>query len=109
VAAEATYFIGGIGMGVVPIAAPIGGIGIGVVPIPTVIGGIGIGVVPIPTTFFRIVTLPSTTNNASKNAKKKFFTAFLHLVNKMAVWRQAYSITYSKSTRFYTLRAGVAF
>jgi hypothetical protein len=73
-ALEATYCIGGIGAGMVPMPTVfvIGGIGAGMVPMPTVfvIGGIGAGIVPMPTTLLRIETLLSTTNNASKNAKK---------------------------------------
>ena len=53
-----------------------GGIGIGLPPIPTAticFGGIGIGLPPIPTTLCRIEALLNTTNNANKNARKKFF------------------------------------
>jgi len=60
------------GAGAVPIPiTPIGGIGAGAVPIPIIpIGGMGAGAVPIPPTLLRTVTLLSTTNNASKNARK---------------------------------------
>ena len=83
--------IGGNGAGLVPIATvPIGGNGAGLVPMATVpIGGNGAGLVPMaiipsgaghvvtPTTLRRIVTVVSTTNNASKIARLKFFTTFL--------------------------------
>ena len=76
---EATYCFGGIGIGLPPIPTAticFGGIGIGLPPIPTAticFGGIGIGLPPIPTTLCRIEALLNTTNNANKNASKKFF------------------------------------
>ena len=65
-------FIGGIGIGLVPIpSAFIGGMGIGLVPMPKVfIGGMGIGLVPMPATLFFNETLASTTNTANTNPKK---------------------------------------
>jgi hypothetical protein len=70
---------GGNGAGLVPIpTVPSGGNGAGLVPIPTIAsGGSGAGLVPIPATVFLTVTLVNITNNASKNARLKFFTAFL--------------------------------
>jgi hypothetical protein len=59
---EATYCFGGGGIGVPPIPTAT-----------TLFGGLGIGVPPMPATLARIETLLNTTNNASKNARKKFF------------------------------------
>ena len=92
----ATFPIGGSGAGLVPIPdLPIGGKGAGLVPIATVpIGGSGAGLVPIaiipsgaghvvtPETLLRIVTVVNTTNNASKNARLKFFTTSLQKRNR---------------------------
>ena len=78
------------GAGLVPIpAVPKGGMGAGLVPIPTVNGGMGAGLVPIPATLRRTVTVVNTTNNASKNARLNFFTAFLQ--SQMTIWAESLS------------------
>jgi len=81
--------MGGIGAGLVPIPTVlIGGMGAGLVPIPTVMGGMGAGLVPIPAALRRTVTVVNTTNNASNNARLKFFTTFLPEV-KMTIWAES--------------------
>jgi len=74
---------GGTGTGLVPIPKALGGgTGTGLVPIPAALGGgTGTGLVPMPATPLRIETPPRTTNRASANARKLFFTAFLPEVN----------------------------
>jgi hypothetical protein len=89
---EATYFIGGIGIGVPPMPN-------------TFIGGIGIGVPPMPATLARIETLLNTTNNASNNAREKFFMDShpIRFSIATATWARAYAINYWKSIYFFTL------
>jgi len=78
---------GGNGIGEVPMPNALtdcdgfGGKGIGDVPMPNALtacdgfGGNGIGEVPIPVTLLRIEAPLATTNTASANAIKEFFTA----------------------------------
>lgn len=84
------------GAGAPPIA--MGGMGAGAPPI--AMGGMGAGAPPIPTTLLRIVTLLNTTNIASKNDSKKFFTGFLQKLNKSNLRKEAYANVNYKSNVF---------